>query len=161
METFKRRLKFRDTWYFKPDKTGMAEQLKKKKRTRAGHKVYVAKIQPKVEACIDDFRSDRTQRIIQLRTSLEEQLEALRTLDKEILELLEENEDVGEDEIASRDRGKLQPQSRNKNEDLGDPRTASAETSTSKSTTSPKAIRSSLTTEECKSETTETRSEKV
>ena len=61
----------------------------------------MAKIQPEVQACIDDFRPDGTNRTVHLRTSLKEQLEALSTLNKEILELLKANEDIGEDKITS------------------------------------------------------------
>ena len=72
--------------------------LKKKKKTRAGHRAYVTKIQPEVRTCIENFDEDVKPRVIVLKTSLEEQLATLTELDKEILELLEEKEDAVEDE---------------------------------------------------------------
>lgn len=76
----------------------MADQLKKKKKTRAGHRAYMTNIQPKVRTCIESFDEDVKPRVIVLKTSLEEQLATLTELDKEILELLEEKEDAVEDE---------------------------------------------------------------
>ena len=95
-ETFERRIKFRDTWSFEPDKT--KKDGRPAVEEGAGHRAYVTKIQPEVRTCIENFDEDVKPRVIVLKTSLEEQLATLTELDKEILKLLEEKEDAVEDE---------------------------------------------------------------
>lgn len=78
----------------------MTDQLKKRKKTRAGHRAYVAKNVPKAEALVKEYTPERRERVMELKASLEEQLKALEALDKKILTLMEDDESASEEDMG-------------------------------------------------------------
>ena len=80
----------------------MAEAVKTKRKTRGGHKAYVSQVLSEAKVFIEKGEStvETRPRIVQLKASLEEQLESLRTLDAAILSDLVELEGVTDEEIA-------------------------------------------------------------
>ena len=77
----------------------MADALKRKVRTRAGHRAYVTKILGDIMK--NDNEVEERKRIMNMKSSLEEQFEAIKRLDEQILELLSDKEDVEDGEIAA------------------------------------------------------------
>ena len=76
------------------------ENLKRKKRTRNGHRSYVKKTITEINELLANEGSDRT--LMQGRkAALEEQLEMIQALDSEILKLLEEISDLGDDAVSN------------------------------------------------------------
>ena len=100
----------------------MAEVVKKKKKARAGHKSYLKKTLAETKICIEDFSEEKRARADQLRATLQEQLEAVRKLDDEILEILTGIDEVEDAEIeqeietAGEFRGEVKVAIRNLNE---------------------------------------------
>ena len=80
----------------------MGEATKTKRRTQGGHRAYVSQVLPEVKGFIKagESTTETRPRIAQLKASLEEQLESLRTLDAEILSGLVEHEGITDKEIA-------------------------------------------------------------
>ena len=80
----------------------MADALKTKRKTRGGHRAYVSQVLPEAKGLIEAGQStaETRPRMAQLKASLEEQLESLRTLDAEILSGLVEQEGVTDEDIA-------------------------------------------------------------
>ena len=83
---------------------GMAERLAKRKRIRAGHKSLVTRILGQLDDLLgaaDPASAVDVAKLTQLKFSLQEKLDTLKRLDKEIIDLLEE--DKFEDEIQQAD----------------------------------------------------------
>lgn len=80
----------------------MAEAVKTKRKSRGGHKAYVSQVLSEAKVFIEKGEStvETRPRIVQLKASLEEQLESLRTLYAAILSDLVELEGVTDEEIA-------------------------------------------------------------
>ena len=80
----------------------MTDQLKKRKKSRTGHRAYVGKILPDLEAnqIVTDFQPEQNARAVQLRTALNEQLTLLEPLDKDILQFMEGDDEVDETAMA-------------------------------------------------------------
>ena len=80
----------------------MAEAVKTKRKTRGGHKAYVSQVLSEAKVFIEKGEStvETRPRIVQLKASLEEQLESLRKLDAAILSDLVELDGVTDEEIA-------------------------------------------------------------
>ena len=72
---------------------------KKKIRTRAGHKAYVTKTLGDIKKNGGNLKKEERTKIINLKSSLEEQYEAIKALDNEILDLLSDKEGVEDEEI--------------------------------------------------------------
>ena len=77
----------------------MTDPLKKKIRTRAGHKAYVTKTLGDIKKNGENLKKEERTKIINLKSSLEEQYEAIKALDNEILDLLSDKEGVEDEEI--------------------------------------------------------------
>ena len=78
----------------------MTDQLKKRKKTRTGHRAYVGKILPEAEQIVKDFQPEQRDRAVQLRTALNEQLTLLEPLDKDIMQFMEDDDEVDETAMA-------------------------------------------------------------
>ena len=80
----------------------MAEAVKTKRKTRCWYKAYVSQVLPEAKVFIEKGESttETRPRIAQLKASLEEQLESLRMLHKQILSDLVELEGVTAEEIG-------------------------------------------------------------
>ena len=76
--------------------------MKTKRRTQGGHRACVSQVWPEAKDFIKvgESTTETRPRIAQLKASLEEQLESLRTLDADILSGLVEQEGVTDKEIA-------------------------------------------------------------
>ena len=73
----------------------MAEELKRKKRIRAGHRASATQILSQVSGVLSTPPAD-TAKLSQLKLTLQEKLETLRLLDTEIVELTPDDGLVGE-----------------------------------------------------------------
>ena len=78
----------------------MTDQLKKRKKTRTGHRAYVGKILPEAGQIVKDFQPEQRARAVQLRTALNEQLTLLEPLDKDIMQIMEDDDEVDETAMA-------------------------------------------------------------
>lgn len=78
----------------------MTDQLKARRKTRAGHRSCVAKLLPEAKTVVNEFTSEMRDEAMKLRTSLAGQLGAMEPLDQEILGLLEEKESTTEEEMG-------------------------------------------------------------
>ena len=79
------------------------EQLRKKRRTRAGHKGSATRMVAKVDELMAETDPDPTTlpaRLTQMKLSLQEKLGDIKKLDEEILDLVEE-EDVADEILQS------------------------------------------------------------
>ena len=87
----------------------MADQLNKKIRTRAGHRAFVRKTLADLEKSGKKIDKEERVRVVNLKSTLEEQYEAIVVLDRDILDLLSDKEAVTEEEIAAEieEAGKL------------------------------------------------------
>ena len=77
----------------------MTDPLKKKIRTRVAHKAYVTKTLGDIKKNEENLKPEERAKIINLKSSLEEQYEAMKALDNEILDLLSDKEGVEDEEI--------------------------------------------------------------
>ena len=68
----------------------------KKKIIRQGHRACASKILGNVKSVIQNYDSSNEIRLRQLKISLEERLKKLKTLDEEILEVIEDSEITSE-----------------------------------------------------------------
>ncbi|CAB4040850.1 PREDICTED: uncharacterized protein LOC107340613, partial [Paramuricea clavata] len=68
----------------------------KKKKIRQGHRAYASKILGNVKSVIQNYDSSNESRLRQLKISLEERLKKLKSLDEEILEVIEDSEITSE-----------------------------------------------------------------
>ena len=59
----------------------------KKKKVRQGHRAYIAKIIGNVSGIVGEYDPSQEVRLKQLKVTLQEKLDTLKTLDEEILEL--------------------------------------------------------------------------
>ena len=82
----------------------MTDQLKKRKKTRAGHRAYVGKVLPEAKQIVTDFQPEQRARAVQLRTALKlnEQLTLLEPLDKDIVQFMEDDDEVDETAMADK-----------------------------------------------------------
>ena len=80
----------------------MAEAVKTKRKTRGWYKAYLSQVLPEAKVFIEKGESttETRPRTAQLKASLEEQLESLRMLHKQILSDLVELEGVTDEEIG-------------------------------------------------------------
>lgn len=76
-------------------------EIAKKKKTRAGHRAYLTKIVPEVDACITSYDEEKKMEIVKWKGTLEEQLDKIVPLDAEILAFLEDDEKATEDDMAN------------------------------------------------------------
>ena len=76
------------------------ENLRKKKRTRNGHREFVKRILAEVRQLMDSALEDK-QLLQNRKITLEDQLQGIQSLDSEILRLLEDVEDFKEDVLLS------------------------------------------------------------
>ncbi|XP_028417494.1 uncharacterized protein LOC114541898 [Dendronephthya gigantea] len=74
----------------------MSDQLKKQKKVRSGHRGFVATILPEAKAIASDYNIEQQTKATQLKTALTEQVALLEALDKEILKILGEDDEVDE-----------------------------------------------------------------
>ena len=80
---------------------GVAELLKKKKiTTRVGHRSHVTKTIGDIEKNEENLDKEERSRI-NLKSALEEQYQAIKALDNEILDLLTKKESVEDEEISA------------------------------------------------------------
>ena len=77
------------------------ETVKKKKKTRAGHRAYLTKILPEVNASIANYSEEKKAEVVTWKGTLEEQLGKIAPLDEAILTLLEDDENATEDDMAN------------------------------------------------------------
>ena len=82
----------------------MGEAVKTKRRTQGGHRAYMSQVLPEAKGFIKagESTTETWPKITQLKASLKEQLESLRTLDAEILSGLLEQESVTNKEIEEK-----------------------------------------------------------
>ena len=66
-------------------------ELARKKRVRAGHRASVTRMIARAMGFLEDENPD-VSKLVQMKMSLQEKLDVLKQLDKEILELVEESE---------------------------------------------------------------------
>lgn len=80
----------------------MAEALAKKKRVRGGHWASIKRLIQQVTDAVNDHSGDPTKNkcLTQLRLSVEEKLTTLKNLDSEIMDILTEDDMLGEDAVA-------------------------------------------------------------
>ena len=80
----------------------MAEALAKKKRVRGGHWASIKRLIQHVTDSMNDHGGDpmKNKCLTQLRLSVEEKLTTLKNLDSEILDILMEDDMLGEDAVA-------------------------------------------------------------
>lgn len=92
------------TDWSKQTRTDMGEAVKTKRRTQGGHRAYMSQVLPEAKGFIKagESSTEMWPKIAQLKASLEEQLESLRTVDVEILSGLVEQEGVTDKEIAEK-----------------------------------------------------------
>ena len=84
---------FHNTWSFEPDlheqnfftarREEMTDPLKKKIRTRVAHKAYVTKTLGDIKKNEENLKPEERAKIINLKSSLEEQYEAIKALDND------------------------------------------------------------------------------
>jgi hypothetical protein len=79
----------------------MTDPLKKRKKTRSGHRAFVAKILPEAKQIAVEFQPEQEAKAMQLRSALNEQLLLLEPLDKEILSLMEDDDATDEEAMAT------------------------------------------------------------
>ena len=79
----------------------MVDALAKKKRIRAGHKGSVTKTVHLITEVLDSNAPDRD-RLLLLRVTLKEKLDTIKTLDTEIIELIDDETGLA-DEIEQAD----------------------------------------------------------
>ena len=77
----------------------MTDQLKKRKKTRTGHRAYVEKT-TRGKADRHRFQPEQRARAVQLRTALNEQLTLIEPLDKDIVQFMEDDDEVDEAAMA-------------------------------------------------------------
>ena len=78
----------------------MTDPLKKKIRTRVAHKAYVTKTLGDIKKNEENLKPEERAKIINLKSSLEEQYEAIKALDNDwILDLFSDKEGVEDEEI--------------------------------------------------------------
>ena len=80
----------------------------KKKKVRQGHRAYIAKIIGNVSGIVGEYDPSQEVRLKQLKVTLQEKLDTLKTLDEEIFETIEEDGDREEEiEDAGQFREKI------------------------------------------------------
>ena len=67
--------------------------IKKKIKIRQGHRAYLTKILGNANAIVENYDVSLEKKLKQIRITLNERLDTLKTLDEEILELIEADEE--------------------------------------------------------------------
>ncbi|CAB4024264.1 PREDICTED: uncharacterized protein LOC107331856, partial [Paramuricea clavata] len=68
--------------------------IKKKIKIRQGHRVYLTKILGNADDIVQNYDGNQEKKLKQIRITLKERLDTLKTLDEEILELIEADEEI-------------------------------------------------------------------
>ena len=68
--------------------------VKEKMKIRQGHKVYLMKILGMANETVQNCDESQEKKLKQIRITLQERLDILKTLDGEILELIEKDEEI-------------------------------------------------------------------
>ena len=82
------------------EKESLEDALKSRRRARKGHRAYLKQIVAEAKGLLQDYTEEQHPKAVQLKGTLEEQLDIVRKLDEEILKLLVEVDEVTDDEIA-------------------------------------------------------------
>ena len=100
----------------------MADQLKKNIQTHASHQAFVRKTLADLEKSSKNINKEEWFMIVNLKSTLEEQYEAIVVLDRDIFDLLSDKEAVEEEEITVEieDAGKLRAEIKITTTILGD-----------------------------------------
>ena len=70
----------------------MAEAVKRKKKVRGGHKSYVMSTNNSVNELLESYEAAMANQLKRYRVALNERLEILKTLDNEIVKLVDEKD---------------------------------------------------------------------
>ena len=68
--------------------------IKKKIKIRQGHRAYLTKILGNADDNVQNYDGNQEKKLKQIRITLKERLDTLKTLDEEILELIEADEEI-------------------------------------------------------------------
>ena len=82
------------------EKESLEDALKSRRRARKGHRAYLKQIIAEAKGLLQDYTEEQHPKAVQLKGTIEEQLDIVRKLDEEILKLLVEVDEVTDDEIA-------------------------------------------------------------
>ena len=75
--------------------------LKKKKKSRAGHKGYMKQALDEVDHCLENYSEERKAEIVEWKETLREQLEKFVDLSVAILALMEEDDTLTEEDLTA------------------------------------------------------------
>ena len=75
--------------------------LKKKKKSRAGHKGYMKQALDEVDHCLENYSAERKPEIAEWKETLREQLEKFVDLSVAILALMEADDTVTEEDLTA------------------------------------------------------------
>ena len=76
-------------------------ELKSKNKARGGHKSYLTQIFPEVDACLEEYDESRKDQLTLWKEILEEQLETIVAFDREIQAIMESDDKVTEEHLAT------------------------------------------------------------
>ncbi|CAB4021799.1 Hypothetical predicted protein [Paramuricea clavata] len=68
--------------------------IKKKIKIRQGYRAYLTKILSNADDIVQNYDGNQEKKLKQIRITLKERLDTLNTLDEEILELIEADEEI-------------------------------------------------------------------
>ena len=75
--------------------------LKKKKKSRAGHKGYMKQASDEVDHCLENYSEERKSEIVEWKETLREQLEKFVDLSVAILALMEADDTLIEEDLTA------------------------------------------------------------
>ena len=77
-------------------------ELKSKNKARGGHKSYLTQIFPEVDACLEEYEESRKDQLTLWKEILDEQLETIAVFDREIQAIMESDDKVTEEHLATK-----------------------------------------------------------
>ena len=78
-----------------------------KRRTRKGHRAYLKQVVEETKTLLEAYDTGQQLKAVQLKETLEEQLDFAKKIDEEILNILVQREGVADEEIAGDIRGEI------------------------------------------------------
>ena len=72
----------------------MAEALGKKKKVRGGHRAYVTTVIAEVNEILPNYQSEQQTDLRKLQITLKEQLDNLKNLDEQLIELIDDKKSM-------------------------------------------------------------------